>query len=120
MMPLTGAAIRAAAHPGHAKRLAAPPTAPRRASKDSWFKLRGREPRADWHDVKLEIMRRADRAKYEQNPELAAMLLATGDAELIEDSPSEPFWGIGPDGNGSNWAGRVLMEIRESLCRGRA
>lgn len=108
-------AIRATVHPGHAKRLAAPPSAPRRISKDSWFKLHCREPRADWHDVKLDIMRRADRAKYEQNADLAQMLLATGTADLIEDSPGEPFLGTGPDGDGLNWAGRVLMEIRQDL-----
>jgi ribA/ribD-fused uncharacterized protein len=74
-------------------------------------------PRPDWGEVKLEIMRRADRAKFEQNPELAQLLLDTGQAELVEDSLSEPFWGIGPDGSGSNWAGRVLMEIREEMKR---
>ena len=67
--------------------------------------------------MKLEIMRRADHAKYAQNADLAALLLATGDAELIEDAPSEPFWGIGADGHGLNWAGRVLMEIRTELRR---
>ena len=39
------------------------------------------------------------------------------DAELVEDSPFEPFWGIGPDGRGLNWAGRVLMEVRALLRR---
>ena len=87
--PAYKAAIRAALHPGHAKRLAAPPQGPRRISKDSWFKAHGTQPRADWHDVKLEIMRRADRAKYEQNADLAALLLATGDADLIEDALGE-------------------------------
>jgi ribA/ribD-fused uncharacterized protein len=109
------AAVRAAARPGLAKRLAAPPAAPRRVSKDSWFRKHTRQPRADWHDVKLDIMRRADRAKFEQNADLAVLLLATDNAELIEDSPAEPFWGIGPDGLGLNWAGRVLMEVREQL-----
>lgn len=109
------AAIRAAVHPGLAKRLAAPPSAPRRISQNSWFRKTGRLPRADWHDVKLDIMRRADLAKFTQNQDLAAFLLATGDAELIEDSPGEPFWGTGPDGAGLNWAGRVLMEVRALL-----
>lgn len=109
------AAIRAAPSPGKAKRLAAPPQAPRRISYHSWFRANGKEPRADWDDVKLAIMRRADRAKFLQNPELALRLLATGDAELIEDSPSEPFWGVGRNGNGLNWAGRVLMEVRDEL-----
>lgn len=112
-------AIRATPSPGFAKRLAAPPNAPRRISQNSWFKRNGREPRRDWHDVKADIMRRADRAKFEQNADLAGMLLETGNAELIEDSLSEPFWGVGPDGNGGNWAGRILMEIRQSLVSGR-
>jgi len=114
--PAYRAAIREAVQPGRAKRLAAPPSAPRRVSKDSWFKASGQAPRPDWHEVKLGIMRVADRAKYEQNADLGAMLLETGNAELIEDSPSEPFWGTGPDGNGCNWAGRILMEVRQQLA----
>lgn len=107
-------AIREAATPGRAKRLAAPPDAARGAGQ-SWFRKTGSLPRADWHEAKLAIMRRADHAKFTQHPNLARLLLATGDAELVEDSPSEPYWGIGPDGQGLNWAGRVLTEVRESL-----
>ncbi len=110
------AAIRAAETPGQAKRLAASPDRPRRHSKQSWFRKTGTLPRPDWDDVKLDIMRRADRAKYAQNPDLAALLRATGNAELIEDSHSETFWGIGEDGDGPNWAGRVLMEVRAALA----
>jgi len=62
-------------------------------------------------------MRRADLAKFTQNRDLARLLIATGEAELIEDSASEPFWGLGPDGGGPNWAGRVLMEVREALAK---
>jgi ribA/ribD-fused uncharacterized protein len=60
-------------------------------------------------------MRRADLANFTQHADLAALLLPTGDAELVEDSPSESFWGTGPDGQGINWAGRVPMEIRARL-----
>jgi N-glycosidase YbiA len=112
------AAIRAAATPGAAKRLAAPPDAPRRVARDSWFRLNGAVPRADWAAVKLDLMRRADAAKFAQNPDLARRLLATGDAALIEDSPFDAFWGTGRDGGGLNWAGRVLMEVREALRGG--
>jgi ribA/ribD-fused uncharacterized protein len=116
--PAYRAAVRAAFTPGIAKRLAAQPTAPRRISGQSWFRRHGTLPRPDWHEAKLEIMRRGDAAKFAQHPDLAARLLATGDAELVEDSPFEPFWGVGPDGQGLNWAGRVIMEIRARL-RGR-
>lgn len=108
-------AIRAAESPGIAKRLAAPPDAPRKVSSQSWFRRTGNLPRGDWHEVKLDLMRRADWAKFHQNPALGRLLLATGDAVLIEDSPFEPFWGIGQDGHGLNWAGRVLMEVRQRL-----
>jgi N-glycosidase YbiA len=108
-------AIREAKTPGLAKRLAAPPNGPRKVSGQSWFRRFKTLPRPDWAEVKLQIMRRADGAKFAQHPELAVLLLETGDAELIEDSFSDRFWGIGPDGSGPNWAGRVLMEIREEL-----
>jgi len=108
-------AIMEAESPGKVKRLAANPDITGKSGKHSWFRAHGKSPRADWHQVKLDIMRRADLAKYTQNPALRERLLATGDAELVEDSPSEPFWGIGSDGNGANWAGRVIMEVRAAL-----
>jgi ribA/ribD-fused uncharacterized protein len=118
--PVYRQVIRTAVSAGMAKRLSAPPQAPRRVSGQSWFRKNGTLPRPDWHDVKLAIMRRADFAKFTQNAELGSWLLATGDAELVEDSTSEPYWGIGPDGNGLNWAGRVIMEVREHLRTARA
>jgi N-glycosidase YbiA len=107
--------IRAAETPGKAKRLAARTDLAKKRTKRSWFYLNNATPRADWHEIKLDIMRRADRAKFSQNPELECLLRETASAKLIEDSPWEPFWGIGQDGQGLNWAGRVLMEIRVEL-----
>jgi len=98
-------AVHRAATPDKAKRLSV-----------SWFKAAtGRAPRDDWQDIKVDVMRRADEAKFRQNMELAELLLTTGSAELIEDSPHDAFWGTGEDGSGLNWAGRVLMEVREKL-----
>jgi ribA/ribD-fused uncharacterized protein len=108
-------AIRAAVTPGQAKRLSAQPNAPSRISKHSWFKANGKLPRPDWDEVKLDIMRKADWAKFSQHPDLAELLVATGDAELVEDSPTDAFWGTGPQGDGANWAGRVLMKVRDRL-----
>lgn len=113
--PAYRAAIRAAAHPNHAKRLAASPDAPPRVASGSWFRRHAQRPRADWAEVKLDVMRAADWAKFSQNPDLAALLRATAGAELVEDTPGDPFWGVGRDGRGLNWAGRVLMEMRERL-----
>jgi ribA/ribD-fused uncharacterized protein len=87
-------AIRDAVTPGRAKRLAAQPDAPRRVASQSWFRKNGALPRTDWYEAKLGIMRRADRAKFTQHPGLAELLLATGDAELIEDSPRSRTGGL--------------------------
>ncbi len=117
--PAYKAAIRKSISPGRAKRLAASPHLPRKASGQSWFRKHRQEPRIDWAEVKLDIMRRADRAKYCQNPDLRALLDTTGEAEIVEDTRYDSFWGIGPDGEGENWAGRILMEVRAALCRDR-
>lgn len=115
--PAYRVAIRACTTPGEAKRLAARPDPRDPSTRQSWFATSGHVPRPDWAEVKLDIMRRADLAKFTQHPDLAASLRATGGKELVEDAPSEPYWGIGRDGAGLNWAGRVLMEIREALGR---
>lgn len=73
--------------------------------------------RKDWDQVKVEVMRAAVYAKFSQNPELAERLLATGDAELVENSPVDYFWGIGADGSGQNVLGKILMEVREKLIK---
>jgi N-glycosidase YbiA len=109
------AAIRAATHPGQAKRLSLDPRKARKTRRQSWFFGRRDKIRPDWDAVKLGIMRTALAAKFGQNPELAARLVATGDAELIEDSASDAFWGLGRDGTGENRLGRELMELRAVL-----
>ncbi|MFO0811346.1 MAG: NADAR family protein [Gemmataceae bacterium] len=109
-------AVRAAGTPGHAKRLGAAPGGSRRRAGQSWFRRNGQEPRADWDAAKLDVMRIAVRAKFAQNPGLAAALRATGTAELVEDSATDAFWGVGADGAGQNWLGRVLMDVRRELA----
>ena len=113
--PAYAAAIRAAPTPGAAKQLSASPDSDRLGARTSWFRLNARSPRADWAAVKLDVMRRADMAKFTQNPGLGERLLATGETELVEDSPFDVFWGLGPDGQGLNWAGQILMEVRQAL-----
>ena len=75
------------------------------------------EIRTDWHDIKLAVMERALRAKYYQEPFKTA-LLATGDEQIVEDSPRDLFWGsgvIGDVGSGENNMGKLLMIIRSEL-----
>jgi ribA/ribD-fused uncharacterized protein len=84
-------AIMQATTPGKAQRLACSPLAPPKQSRHSWFMKNGATPRSNWHEVKLDLMRRADIAKFTQREDLRRLHLETGNSELIGDAPSEPF-----------------------------
>lgn len=75
--------------------------------------------RKDWESVKLDVMRRALKAKIEQHEDVKELLLETGDEKIVETSPYDFFWGAGDDGSGQNWLGRLWMELRSEL-RGEA
>jgi hypothetical protein len=80
---------------------------------------RKRKLRRDWESVKIGVMREAVEAKFRQHDELRALLLATGDAKLVEHTENDDFWGDGGDGKGRNELGRILMAVREQLCQER-
>lgn len=71
--------------------------------------------RHDWESVKVEVMRRAVRAKFTQHEDIYRILLSTGDARIVEHTENDSYWGDGGDGSGKNMLGRILMEIREQL-----
>lgn len=61
---------------------------------------------------KIKIMRRAIFAKFTQNPVLKFALIGTGNKKLVEASSVDPYWGYGPDRDGINMMGLLLMELR--------
>jgi N-glycosidase YbiA len=69
-------------------------------------------PSADWPDRKLRVMERAVLTKFNGHPELRQLLLATGSAPIVEDSPVDYFWGCGVDRSGLNHLGKILMGVR--------
>lgn len=71
--------------------------------------------REDWTDVMDDMMLKALFYKFHQNAEAADVLLSTGNAEIIEDSPTDYYWGCGKDGTGKNMLGKLLMKIRDEL-----
>jgi ribA/ribD-fused uncharacterized protein len=77
---------------------------------------RERPLRADWEQVKDDLMRTAVRAKFGQHDDLRAILFGTGDAELVEHTGNDGYWGDGGDGSGRNMLGRILMEVRAELA----
>ncbi|MCK6623689.1 MAG: NADAR family protein [Anaerolineae bacterium] len=75
---------------------------------------RSKPLRLDWESVKLEIIREALWAKFTQHRKLRELLLATGEAVLIEHTRNN-YWGDGGNGSGRNMLGRLLMETRARL-----
>ena len=74
--------------------------------------------RSDWGQIKLEIMECIVRAKLEQHPYIQRKLLETGNKKIIEDSPTDSFWGRGPDYKGENHLGKIWMKLRDELNKG--
>jgi len=70
--------------------------------------------RPNWDTVKLDIMEEIIRVKFE-HPRLRPMLIATGDAELIETNTwGDTYWGV-CNGKGSNHLGKLLMAERAKI-----
>ncbi len=76
---------------------------------------KGIKPRKDWLEKRRIIMKTALSAKFRQNLELSKLLLNTGNAKLIENSPTDIYWGCGKRDKGQNVLGQCLQEVREEL-----
>ncbi|MFJ6437365.1 NADAR family protein [Streptomyces sp. NPDC091416] len=75
--------------------------------------------REGWQHARTAVMTALLRAKYDQHPDLAEILLATDDATVIYDDADSDFWGDNA-GRGRNWAGRLLELVRSELQAQRA
>ncbi|MGA5817824.1 NADAR family protein [Kitasatospora sp. NPDC094028] len=71
--------------------------------------------RRDWERVKDDVMRRAVMAKFQTHEDIRAILLSTGDEEIVEDTTTDHYWGRGRTGTGRNMLGRILMRTRSRL-----
>ncbi|KAI7280771.1 hypothetical protein KC345_g4555 [Hortaea werneckii] len=78
----------------------------------------------EWERIKFDVVLEGSWLKFSQNQELKAKLMATGDRELVEASPTDRTWGIGFAAEfaeswreewGCNLLGKALMSVRESL-----
>jgi ribA/ribD-fused uncharacterized protein len=82
-----------------------------------------------WRRERENIVLAGNRAKFTQNEELRALLLATAGTTLVEASPYDRIWGIGLGANdpraqdpaqwrGQNLLGKLLTQLREELIAG--
>lgn len=74
--------------------------------------------RSDWKEIRETVMRTALRAKFASNPGLVLLLKDTGTDLLIENSPTDFYWGCGKDNTGQNRLGVLLMELRDDPALG--
>ena len=82
-------------------------------------KARGRRLalRLDWDAIKLRVMSEVVHAKFMQHRDLAAKLMNTGKAKLVEGNTwNDRIWGT-VDGVGLNWLGCILTAERAYLNR---
>jgi len=72
--------------------------------------------RTDWDDARISVMRALLREKFSKEP-FHELLMATGEATLIEGNWwGDTFWGISGD-KGRNQLGTLLMELRDELAK---
>lgn len=96
-----------------------------RAVKELGRLIRGYNDAA-WSCVRLGYMAYVNLLKYQQNPEWADTLLATGNRIIVEASPIDRVWGVGlsekdplildaANWKGENLLGEALMTVRGLL-----
>ncbi len=75
--------------------------------------------RADWEEIKTQVMLALVRVKFSLHSQLAQQLLATGEATLVEGNTwNDRIWGVElRSGVGENRLGRILMAVRSELRR---
>jgi ribA/ribD-fused uncharacterized protein len=86
---------------------------PADAAKLGESKQHGR--RKDWDKVKATYMTRGIYTKCRTYPEVAQVLLDSGEITIMESSQYDYYWGCGRDTRGHNTYGKVLMAVRDKL-----
>ncbi|KAH9939960.1 hypothetical protein B0H21DRAFT_710966 [Amylocystis lapponica] len=71
--------------------------------------------RPDWEQVVRHLADDVLYQKFIQHPQVRALLMGTGTADLIYSTSHDPFWGDGTLGQGANELGQALVRVRERL-----
>lgn len=75
------------------------------------------EIRADWDCVKVGVMERAVRAKFDQNPQLLELYAQVSQLTLIHESKTDCFWGTNRTRQGDNRLGTLIKVVCDELIR---
>jgi len=71
--------------------------------------------RLDWDFVKTQVMEAAVLQKFLTHADIREILISTGNQLLVENSPTDYYWGCGGDRTGENHLGKILMRVREQI-----
>lgn len=91
------------------------PMAAAQIGRDRTLKLR-----SDWERVKQQVMRQGVLTKFLTHTDIQEILLNTLEELIVEDSPTDYYWGCGQDKTGQNQLGKILMSVRQELRQRRA
>lgn len=69
----------------------------------------------NFKDKKLDIMYEGVLEKFRQNSDIRAKLIETRNQEIREMTVKESYWGVGPNMDGENHIGKILMKVREQV-----
>jgi len=65
--------------------------------------------------VKTQVMEAAVLQKFLTHADIREILISTGNQLLVENSPTDYYWGCGGDRTGENHLGKILMRVREQI-----
>lgn len=71
--------------------------------------------RADWEQARDEVMETAVTDKFHRYPDLARLLVLTGEARIYEHTANDDYWGDNGDRTGKNKLGLLLEKVRAGL-----
>jgi ribA/ribD-fused uncharacterized protein len=75
--------------------------------------------RPDWEQVKPQVMWQGVLTKFLTHTDIQAILLDTGEELIVEDSPTDYYWGCGQDKTGQNQLGKTIMNVRKEIRKRR-
>lgn len=81
----------------------------------------GRDPKNQriphFKEIKNQKMEEGIYYKFQQNKDIRCRLLETRNQEIREMSVKESYWGVGPNQDGENVIGKILMKVRSRLLQ---
>ncbi len=76
---------------------------------------RSLERRSYFRDMKVRIMYQGVLEKFRQNGDIRNKLIRTKDDDIKELTEKESYWGVGPELDGENNYGKILIKVRDAV-----